>query len=59
MKIVKVMNNSLVFVKNDKNDEIIVMGKGIGFMKKADETKKIILELWKISVVNMSKSQTI
>ena len=38
MKIVKVMNNSLVFVKNDENDEIIVMGKGIGFMKKAGES---------------------
>lgn len=37
MEIVKVMNNSLVFVKNDDNDEIIVMGKGIGFMKKPGE----------------------
>ena len=37
MEIVKVMNNSLVFVKNDDNNEIIVMGKGIGFMKKAGE----------------------
>ena len=37
MEIVKVMNNSLVFVKNEDNNEIIVMGKGIGFMKKAGE----------------------
>lgn len=37
MEIVKVMNNSLVFVKNDDNNEIIVMGKVIGFMKKAGE----------------------
>ena len=37
MEIVKVMNNSLVFVKNDDNNEIIVMGRGIGFMKKAGE----------------------
>ena len=37
MEIVKVRNNSLVFVKNDDNNEIIVMGKGIGFMKKAGE----------------------
>lgn len=37
MEIIKVMNNSLVFAKDDKNDEIIVMGKGIGFMKKAGE----------------------
>lgn len=38
MEIVKVMNNSLVFVKNDDNDEIIVMGKGIGVMKKPGES---------------------
>ena len=37
MEIVNVMNNSLVFVINDDNNEIIVMGKGIGFMKKAGE----------------------
>lgn len=38
MEIVKVMNNSLVFVRDDNDNEIIVMGKGIGFMKKAGES---------------------
>lgn len=37
MEIVKVMNNSLVFAKDDNKNEIIVMGKGIGFMKKPGE----------------------
>lgn len=37
MEIIKVMNNSLVFANDDKNNEIIVMGKGIGFMKKPGE----------------------
>ncbi len=43
MKIVKVMNNSLLIVKDKNNDEVIVMGKGIGFKMKAgdevDESK--------------------
>lgn len=38
MEIIKVMNNSLVFVKDDNNNEVIVMGKGIGFMKKVGES---------------------
>lgn len=37
MKIIKVMNNSLVFVNDEKNNEIIAMGKGIGFMKKVGD----------------------
>lgn len=37
MKIIKVMNNSLVFTKDEKENELIVMGKGIGFMKKAGD----------------------
>lgn len=37
MEIIKVMNNSLVFAKDDNKNEIIVMGKGIGFMKKPGE----------------------
>lgn len=37
MEVLKVMNNSLVFAKDDKNNEVIVMGKGIGFMKKPGE----------------------
>ena len=38
MEIIKVMNNSLVFAKDDNNDEIVVMGKGIGFMKKPGDS---------------------
>lgn len=44
MNIVKVMNNSLLLVKDDEDKELIVMGKGIGFkMKTGDEvdTSKI------------------
>lgn len=37
MKIIKVMNNSLVFVNDEENNEIIAMGKGIGFMKKVGD----------------------
>lgn len=37
MKIVKVMNNSLLLVTNDENKELIVMGKGIGFKMKAGD----------------------
>lgn len=37
MEIIKVMNNSLVFAKDGEDHEIIVMGKGIGFMRKPGE----------------------
>ncbi len=37
MKITKVINNNLVRSINDKNQEVIVMGKGIGFQKKIDD----------------------
>lgn len=37
MKITKVINNNLVRLINEKNQEIIVMGKGIGFQKKVGE----------------------
>lgn len=37
MKITKVINNNLVRSINEKNQEIIVMGKGIGFQKKVGE----------------------
>lgn len=43
MKIVKVMNNSLVLAKDENGKEIVYMGKGIGFKAKAgdelDESK--------------------
>ena len=31
MKIIKVLNNSLVLAADSKDEEVIVMGKGIGF----------------------------
>lgn len=37
MKIVKVMNNSLVLAKDESGKEIVYMGKGIGFKAKADD----------------------
>lgn len=38
MKVVKVLNNSLVFSKDDDQQEIIVMGKGLGFNSKVGDT---------------------
>lgn len=37
MKITKIINNNLVRSINDKNQEVIVMGKGIGFQKKIED----------------------
>lgn len=37
MEIVKVMNNSLILARDEDEQEIVVMGKGIGFKKKAGE----------------------
>ena len=37
MEIVKVMNNSLVFARDEDNNEMVVMGKGIGFKMKSGE----------------------
>lgn len=34
MKVIKSLNNSLVLCLNDKNEEIIIMGKGLGFRLK-------------------------
>ena len=46
MQIIKVINNNVISSEDDKGKEIIVMGKGIGFGKKAgeeiDETKSIL-----------------
>lgn len=43
MQIIKVINNNVISSEDDKGKEIVVMGKGIGFGKKAgeeiDETK--------------------
>ena len=37
MQIIKVINNNVISSEDDKGKEIIVMGKGIGFGKKAGE----------------------
>ena len=37
MKIIKVLNNSLVLAAGQNEEEIIVMGKGIGFNGKVGE----------------------
>lgn len=34
MNIIKVYNNNVVLAKNDQDEELIVMGKGLGFQKK-------------------------
>ena len=33
MRVIKVLNNSLVLALNDEGQEVILMGKGIGFQK--------------------------
>ncbi|MFA9463587.1 MAG: BglG family transcription antiterminator LicT [Velocimicrobium sp.] len=37
MKILKVINNNVVSSINEKKNEVVVMGKGIGFQKKIDD----------------------
>ncbi|EJN93848.1 BglG family transcription antiterminator LicT [Streptococcus ratti] len=45
MKIDKVFNNNVVQVLGEKNEEIIVMGKGLGFQKKpGDEVNQELIE---------------
>lgn len=34
MNIIKVYNNNAVLAKNNQDEELIVMGKGLGFQKK-------------------------
>lgn len=49
MQVVKVLNNSLVLVLNDMGQEVILMGKGIGYNKsvgyrmKESEIEKIFI----------------
>lgn len=38
MKIVKILNNSLVFSKDENEEEFIVMGKGLGFNSKVGDS---------------------
>ena len=45
MKIDKVYNNNVVLVKGDNNEEIIIMGRGLGFQKKpGDEIDATLIE---------------
>ncbi|ASM31003.1 Transcription antiterminator LicT [Serratia marcescens] len=45
MKVIKVLNNSLVLTADDDNREVIVMGKGIGFNSKTgDEINSAAIE---------------
>ena len=37
MKIDKVYNNNVVQARGDKGEELIVMGKGLGFQKKREK----------------------
>lgn len=45
MKIDKVYNNNVVLAKGDNEEEIIVMGRGLGFQKKSgDEIDSTLVE---------------
>ena len=58
MKVIKVLNNSLVFALNDRGQEVILMGKGIGY-RKATGSVLAQPEIEKVFVLkdrNISKS---
>lgn len=38
MKIAKILNNNVVITLDDRHEETVVMGKGIGFKKKPGDT---------------------
>ena len=38
MKIEKVLNNNVVMCRNELNQEIVVMGKGLAFQRKSGDT---------------------
>lgn len=38
MNVLKVINNNIVLSRNDDNQELVVMGKGLGFKKKVGDT---------------------
>lgn len=58
MRIEKVYNNNVVLAKGDEGEEIIVMGRGLGFQKKSgDEIDTSLVEkhlLCKIALLPMS-----
>lgn len=55
MKVIKVLNNSLVFALDEQGQEVILMGKGIGFRK----TTGSILEKVEIEKVFVLKDRSI
>lgn len=54
MKVIKVLNNSLILAEDENQKEIIAMGKGIGFKSKAGD----ILEHTQIEKIFVLKSET-
>ncbi|NFS94285.1 PRD domain-containing protein [Clostridium botulinum] len=54
MQIVKVMNNSLILARDENDKEIVVMGKGLGFKRKAGEE----LDTEKIEKIFVLKNET-
>lgn len=44
MNIIKVYNNNVVWAKNDQDEELIVMGKGLGFQKTGDAVAPLLIE---------------
>ncbi|WP_315076626.1 BglG family transcription antiterminator LicT [uncultured Clostridium sp.] len=54
MQIIKVMNNSLILARDENDKEIVVMGKGIGFKRKAGEE----LDTEKIEKIFVLKNET-
>ena len=38
MKIEKIINNNIISAKDEKNQEVILMGRGIGFGRKKGES---------------------
>lgn len=45
MRVSKILNNNLVLSKNEKNEEIIVKGLGIGFRaKRGDKIDESLIE---------------
>ena len=47
MQVVKVLNNSLVLAVNENGEEVILMGKGIGYKKSIGEKIDIFTNLKK------------
>jgi len=55
--IITVMNNNVVLAKNHKNkNEVVLLGKGIGFGKKKDATVYFSEDVIERSFINISKS---